>query len=177
METAFGSPKLLLAVAEHKVSLPGGNADSQNDVWALVETEQGKASLCIEAKAQEPFGATLGFWLQAGGANRVARWDYIRGHLPATPEGAFLPVAYQLLHRCASAVIEARRFGLQHAACIVQAFNTPNPSFAAFTEFCQVMGMNVPRGGIQTTIVDDVHLAIGWADCPLALDAQIAAIV
>jgi hypothetical protein len=183
LESAYGSPKLLLAVAEHKVCLPGGNADSQNDVWALVETAIGCASVCIEAKARERFGdESLGAWLKAGKSeqarrNREARWQYLREHLPVAPDGAYSPVAYQLLHRCASSIIEARRFKLKHAACIVQAFNTPADRFAEFADFCRVLGMTAARGAIERTPVADVQLAIGWADCPLATDAQIAAVV
>src|SRR4051812_43567084 len=52
---AFGEPRLIFAVAEHKVDLPGGNAASQCDVWAVLETKAGMLSLTVEAKASEPF--------------------------------------------------------------------------------------------------------------------------
>lgn len=183
LDAAYGGPKLLLAIAEHRVCLPGGNADSQNDVWALVETASGSASVCIEAKSQERFGdKSLGTWLNAGKSeqarlNREARWQFLREHLPAAPEGAYQSVAYQLIHRCASSIIEARRFRLKHAACIVQAFDTPADRFAEFADFCRVMGMTAARGAIGRTTVAGTQLAIGWADCPLATDAQIAAVV
>jgi hypothetical protein len=177
LDAAFGDPKLLLAIAEHKVSLPGGNADSQNDVWALVKTATCTLSLSIEAR--ESFGnETLEVWLIPDNPppTRLQRWNYIRDHLPHVQDGAYLPIAYQLLHRCACAVIEAKRFGLKYAACIVQAFETPNIRYGEFSEFCNAIGINVPRGGIQNTAVGDITLAIGWADCPCATDAQIAAI-
>ena len=181
LEHAYGNPKLLLAIAEHKVPLPGGNADSQNDLWGLVKTATCIVSVTIEAKARESFGnETLAAWLrdpEAPPANRQTRWQYICDHLPPVQEGAYLPVAYQLLHRCASAVIEAKRFGLKHAACIIQAFETPLNRFEEFSQFCEVIGIQVPRGGIANAIVGDVVLGIGWADCPCATDAEIAAIV
>ena len=182
LESAYGLPRLLLAIAEHKVCLPGGNAASQNDVWGLVKTVVGTVSLTIEAKAKEPFGReTLGAWLHAGKtdrarAHRESRWQFLHDQLPRTVEGAYLPVAYQLLHRCASAVIKARRFGLKHAACIVQAFNTPNDRYNEFSDFCQAIGVTVARGTIQKTTVEDISFAIGWADCPLASDQKIASI-
>jgi len=137
-------PSPAVRVAEHKVELPGGDAASQCDVWALLKTSAGTLSLSVEAKAGEPFGdATLKDWLVAGGtdqsvANRKRRWDYIRTNLPES--ASYDRVRYQLLHRCAAAVIEARRFDLQHAAFIVQAFNTPDKSFRDYEEFCHAMG-------------------------------------
>src|ERR1700722_2097788 len=53
--STFENPILLLAVAEHKVDLPGGNAASQSDVWALINTTAGLLSLTVEAKALETF--------------------------------------------------------------------------------------------------------------------------
>lgn len=183
LNEAFGEPHLLLAVAEHKVVLPGGNAASQNDVWGLVKSNKGTVSLSIEAKAREAFGNnTLGDWLEAGATpeaqeNRQVRWTFLLQQLPETPNGSYFPVKYQLLHRCASAVIEARRFGLKHAAFIIQAFNTPDYRFLEFATFCQSIGLEAARGGIQTTNVGEIELAIGWADCPLASDHQIAIVV
>src|ERR1700684_1527246 len=52
----FGAATLLLAIAEHKVQLVGGSADSQCDVWALLNTAAGGLSLSVEAKANETFG-------------------------------------------------------------------------------------------------------------------------
>ena len=174
-------PQLLLAVAEHKVPLPGGRAASQNDVWALVSTSEGMLSLAVEAKASEAFGdCSLRDWLEGTGsdrsvANRKVRWDHVRQHLP---DGDFEAVQYQLLHRCASAVIEAHRFGLGHAAFVVQAFGTPDRSFKEYEAFCLALGLSAGRGKMcRTSVLDGVALSIGWADCPLATDADIAKVV
>src|SRR5882724_7396315 len=43
----YGEPVLVFAIAEHKVSLPGGIADSQCDVWALLNTTAGGVSLSV----------------------------------------------------------------------------------------------------------------------------------
>lgn len=182
MECQYGDPTLLLAVAEQQVSLPGGKSDSQNDVWALVKTSAGIVSLTVEAKAREPFGKhTLATWLieresERSRNNRRERWAFLYSHLPVVSADVYARVPYQLLHRCASAVIEARRFGLKHAACIIQAFKTPDERFVQYAAFCNAMGLTAARGQIRTTLVGDIELAIGWADCPLATDAQIATV-
>src|SRR4051812_19825378 len=44
-EAGYGEPTLILGVAEHKVTLPGGHAASQCDLWAIVTTSTGMLSL------------------------------------------------------------------------------------------------------------------------------------
>ncbi|MDZ7619490.1 MAG: hypothetical protein U1E05_21020 [Patescibacteria group bacterium] len=182
LTSTFGESRLLLGIAEHKVALPGGRADSQNDIWCLVASTAGTISMTVEAKAREPFGRMpLSDWLNAGRSerakrNRANRWEHIRSNLPRFPDADYLPVAYQLLHRCASAVIEARRFGSRHAACIIQSFNSPDESYSQFADFCGDVGLDVQRDEIRTSMVNEITLAIGWSDCPLATDQEIAAI-
>jgi hypothetical protein len=178
-DSHYGHPILMLAVAEHKVDLPGGSAASQSDVWAVVKTSVGMVSLTVEAKANETFGDDiLENWLVAGGTqasidNRKLRFDYIRSHLPSSD--SFLPVRYQLLHRCAASVIEAKRFGFQHAAFVVQAFNTPSDGFEEYSVFCRALSIPAKRGFLVTASVGDISLGIGWADCRFATDEEVAA--
>ena len=171
---------LLFAVAEHKVKLLGGNADSQCDVWGAVKTSSGILSLSIEAKAKEKFGDDiLEKWLRDGKdkklADRNRRWEHIRKNLPVSD--SFHLVRYQILHRCAAAVIEAKRMGFQHAAFVVQAFNTPDRSFRDYAMFCSALGIPASRGSLAGTSVGGIPLSIGWADCPLATFKEVAATV
>jgi hypothetical protein len=174
----FGEPRLIFAVAEHKVELPGGNAASQSDVWAIVNTSRGMLSLTVEAKASEAFGDDiLEKWLVAGSTeesrrNREMRFDYVRSHLPKSD--SFFLVRYQMLHRCAASVIEAKRLGFQHAGFIVQAFNTPDQSFQDYAIFCKALNMPAARGEMRTTFVGEIALSVGWADCPFATDKEVA---
>ena len=175
----FDNPILLLAVAEHKVDLPGGIAASQSDVWAMINTAAGVVSMTVEGKAREAFGdEILEKWLVAGKTelsikNREVRWDYIRAHLPIAD--SFLRVRYQMLHRCAASVIEAKRLGCPHAAFLVQGFNTPDTSFRDYETFCEVMKIPPSRGGLARTAAAGVILSVGWIDCPVANDAAVAA--
>ncbi len=178
-DSIYGAPVLVFAVAEHKVDLPGGNTASQSDVWAVVKTSVGMLSLTVEAKAKEAFGdEILEKWLDAGQTersivNRKERWQYLRSHLPKSD--CLLQVRYQMLHRCAASVIEARRLGIQHAAFVVQAFSTPAKSFSDYVVFCEALGLPAARSSMGTVSVDGISLSIGWADCPLATDGEIAA--
>jgi hypothetical protein len=183
-KSGFGEPVLLLAVAEHKVDLPGGNAASQSDVWAIINTKAGLLSLTVEAKAREVFGdEILGKWLEAGKTelsieNRKVRWNHIRANLPVAD--SFHEVRYQILHRCAASVIEAKRLGCPNAAFVVQAFGKPDTddldvNFLAFEVFCAAVRLPAARGSLSTTSVDGISLSIGWIDCPTATDAAVAA--
>ena len=54
----------------------------------------------------------LKHWLNAGESvrsklNRATRWKYISENLPPVEIDGYKDVPYQLLHRCAAAVIEA----------------------------------------------------------------------
>jgi hypothetical protein len=181
----FGEATLLLAIAEHKVPLDGGRADSQCDVWALLESPSGGVSLSVEAKANEAFGQgneSLRDWLVAGESersrgNRQDRWKHIVKHLPDAGTDAYSLVPYQLLHRCAAAVIEALRFRLPNAAFIVQSFGAPSGSFEAFAGFCQAINLKSERSKMCVTQVGKIRLGIGWADCPFATDAEVASVV
>jgi hypothetical protein len=108
----LGEPELLLALPEHKVPLPGGSADSQSDVFALVKTNGGLVACTIEGKVDEPFGPTVGEWSIDASSGKRERLGFLCGLLglkdPPPPH-----IRYQLLHRTDSAIIEAERF---HAA-------------------------------------------------------------
>jgi len=142
-------------------------------------TSAGMLSLTVEAKANETFGEEiLENWLVAGKTtdsieNRKARFDYVRTHLP--PSESFLPVRYQLLHRSAASVIEAKRFGFQHAAFVVQAFNAPTKSFDDYSAFCRAMNVPAKSNSLVTAAVDNISLSVGWADCSLATNDDVAA--
>jgi hypothetical protein len=169
---------LVSAVAEHKVTLPGGGGASQCDVWALVNTALGTLSLSVEAKVEEAFGnEMLEQWLDSGklpdsSLNRRKRWDHIQKYLPSAD--SYSRVRYQILHRCAAAVIEAERLGLKHAAFVVQAFETPAERFHDFEEFCRVLRIPAERGRLAITPVGEVSLGLGWADCQFATDKEVA---
>jgi hypothetical protein len=177
-ETAYGEPKLLLGVAEHKVELAGGNAASQCDFWAVLATQLGMLSLSVEAKAREAFGDhTAEEWLAAGESrrskeNREERLKFILNSLP--PSATWQQVRYQLLHRCAAAVLESKRLSLSHAAFIVQAFDSPQVSFNEYSTFCNSFGIPPVRNALASTRFDGITLK-GWADSPLATNEEVVA--
>jgi hypothetical protein len=154
--------ELLLALPEHEVPLPGGQRDSQCDVFALVRAGDATIALAVEAKVHESFDKTLTEWIATPSPGRVARLDHICGLLGITnPPGE---LRYQFLHRSAAAVIEARRFKTDRAAMIVQSFAPDRRWFDDFTRFAALFG-DPPDPGLALTCVlpSGLPLTLGWA--------------
>jgi hypothetical protein len=139
LEPLVGETELLLAIPEHKVPLPGGARESQSDVFALIRSAKQTIACAIEGKVDEAFGPTLQEWLAAASPGKLERLAFIRQALGLPPEldGS---IRYQLLHRTASAVIEAERFMTSAAAMIVHSFSPQRRWFEDFRAFAHAAG-------------------------------------
>ncbi|PTM94401.1 DUF6946 family protein [Mycoplana dimorpha] len=154
---------LLIAVPEHKVPLPGGSRDSQNDVFALVRFDGLTCASTIEGKVGEPFGPTVGEWFKSPSEGKVTRMRHIC-ELLGLSDVPPADIRYQLLHRSASALIEAKRFKTDEAAMIVHSFSPTNAWFDDFVSFADLFGVR-PEIGKPNEIVlrSGVRFRIGWA--------------
>lgn len=163
VETApFCDIELLLALPEHQVALPGGSRPSQSDVWALARAAGKLVSITVEGKVMEPFGPTMDEWLAEASAGKDARLAYLCAQL-----GLSVPLPgdmrYQLLHRAASAVIEARRFTASHAVMLVHSFSQTDEWFSDFAAFVLLFGSQAAVGKlVSARSASDVTLHFGW---------------
>jgi hypothetical protein len=158
----FASLTPLLILPEHKVNLPGGKSASQSDVWILAAHNHGLASITIEGKVSEPLGDTLDVWqIRASDGKKkrlefVARTIGLSGDLLGT-------VRYQLLHRSASALIEAERFKADIALMIVHSFSRENIGLADFQVFTELFGVqSVPNQVFRLGNLSSVPLYAAW---------------
>src|ERR1700733_5056088 len=142
----WGSSELLIGLPEHKVPLPGSHrGDSQSDIFALVRAGDRTIAATIEGKVDESFDKPLGEWLANASEGKKERLAHIcdllglHQPLPAT-------LYYQLLHRTAAAVIEARRFKTDAACMIVHSFSPSGKWFDAFESFVAQFGQKAERG-------------------------------
>jgi hypothetical protein len=151
----------VLILPEWKVPLPGGRATSQNDIWVLGKSAAGLISITVEGKVNEPFDSSLGEWTRNASNGKKARLDYltktlgVRSPIPDT-------IRYQLLHRTASAIIEAERFGATHAVMLVHSFSKPNLWFEDFAAFCSLFGLQAEVDRLASTAAGNglpLHLA------------------
>lgn len=163
IESLFGgSVDLLLAIPEHKVALPGGGRESQCDVFALVRASNETIALAVEAKVNEPFGPTVGEWMKDASKGKIERLRFICDllGLQSPPSNN---LRYQLFHRTAAAVLEAKRFKTDRAAMIVQSFSKDHRWFEDFQAFAALFALQAEPGkALSIKLPSGLSLTLGW---------------
>ncbi len=131
----FRDIEVLFSIPEHQVSLPPLNGHpSQNDLWVIARTAGELISIAVEGKVREPFGPRVGEWQSDETPGRRARLAFLVGLLEL--KGCQLDnIAYQLLHRTASAIIEAKRFAANNAMMLVHSFSQEGAHFEDYQNF------------------------------------------
>jgi hypothetical protein len=110
----FKSARLIDAFLERQTDLGSSGRPSQTDLLAIVGLDDGLAILAVEGKAGESFGKYVHKW-RDGSDEKEERLKGLCKILGLSPKMA-MPLRYQLLHRAASAVLEARRYKAKTAA-------------------------------------------------------------
>jgi hypothetical protein len=159
-----GGAALLLAIPEHQVPLTGGARASQTDLWALARTARGLLSIAVEGKVSESFGPSIGDWDKEVSSGKRTRWDALCALLEVNRD-CDRDIRYQLFHRTASALLEAKRFHAKVAAVIVHSFSATRESFGDFQRFVRLMGGNVAAPGRMMSVParEGIGLCFGWA--------------
>ena len=157
--------RLILAIPEHKVPIPGGRAPSQSDVFALLAMEDGTCTLTVETVRDESFGPLIHQWQEKtanGGEDRLtALCNELDVEYPPPAD-----LRYQLFHRTVSAIYEADRFNAGTAAMIVHSFFPGNEDgFGDFAAFCGLLGFtDVERSKpMRKPLPSGRDLLLGWA--------------
>lgn len=159
---ALGGADALLILPEWQVTLPGGVRPSQNDIWVLARGRSGLISIAVEGKVDEPFGPTLGEWKADASTGKQTRLAFLQQVLGLTAPLADT-VRYQLLHRTASAVLEAQRFGAGQAVVLIHSFSPENRWLADFAAFTALFGVDFQPGHLASaTARDGMPLHLGW---------------
>ncbi len=154
---------LLLAIPEYKVDLPGGVRPSQNDLLCVCRTNAGLATIAVEGKVDAPFDKTLEEWRRDKSPGKRTRLQYIIRTigLKTRPPGT---IRYQLLHRTASALIEADRFHAADAAMIVHSFSPEQASLGDYQAFLGLFGKKGNVGQLVSLgTPNGIRLWAGWA--------------
>lgn len=163
--------ELLLAFPEHEVPLPGGRRASQTDLWLLARSDGGLVSLAVEGKVNESFGPTLSEWLVDASDGKRTRLEFICKLLGINEPP--LTTRYQLLHRTASAVLEAQRFLAPHAVMLVHSFSQSDTSLADYQAFLALLGCS---GGVNQAVSAGVRSGISlhfaWARSPFPAPSE-----
>lgn len=157
----LANPRLVLAVPEYQVDIPGGTRPSQTDVLALVRSSSGLVAVAVEGKVDETFGPTVGERRRdpsPGVARRIA-WLEERLGLEPTPD----PIRYQLLHRTASALLVAEEFDCAAGAMLVHSFSPTDRWFDDFEAFAGLLGVDAVMDQVsRVDVPGPTRLFIGW---------------
>lgn len=166
----FAHVELLDAWLERKTDLGDGRAShSQTDLFAILAVGDELAALGIEAKVDESFGQFVSEWLADGSAGKQKRLEKLCALFDVDPK-AVGHLRYQLFHRTAASIIEAKRYKARKAVMIVQSFCSNATGLSDCKAFFDELGM---RGLGHDKLVgpktfDGVELWVGWAnDTPL----------
>jgi len=125
--------RLLAAIPEWQVALPGGTTNSSTDVLAVCRNNHGLCILGVEAKVLEDFGPLLSEKRAKASPGQIERLAFLHSLLGV--ERFDDSIRYQLLHRTASALLTAREFHAEAAVMLVQAFDTPVAQRGDFEAF------------------------------------------
>lgn len=154
--------ELLIALPEHQVALPGGSRPSQNDIWVLAKVRNELVSIAVEGKVAEPFGPTVGEWFPEPSPGKSKRLAFLASEL-GLRDPVPASVRYQLLHRTASALIEARRFGARHALMLVHSFSQQHQWFEDYAAFAKLLGAAVQVNAVSSVGPrNGVNLHLAW---------------
>jgi hypothetical protein len=166
----FANAELLDAWLERKTNLGDGRTShSQTDLFAMLAISDELVALGIEAKVDESFGQLVSEWLADGSTGKQMRLEKLCILFNADPQ-VIGHLRYQLFHRTAAAIIEAKRYRARKAVMIVQSFCANVTGLSDCQSFFDHLGM--PGLGRDKLIgpktFDGVELWVGWAsDRPL----------
>lgn len=158
----FQNIELLLAFPEYKVPLSGGARPSQNDIFVLAKGNNELVSIMVEGKVSEPFGETIAEWIGHASKGKQKRLKCLLNELQLR-DSQIGAIRYQLLHRTASAVIEAKKFNAQNALMLVHSFSQATEGFADYCRFLALFGLKGEENSlVLAKNVNGIDLYFSW---------------
>ncbi len=155
------SAELVAGFFEHATPLDTQTGPSYTDLLAVCALENGLGALAVEGKAGETFGQLVDEWEDSEG--KISRYAWACAMFGVNPSEC-RRFRWQLFHRAASAVLEAKRFRAHHAMMLVHDFSgvcSSAPDFMAFAEKVGFVGA-ATDGLSAPKLVDGVSLRLGW---------------
>jgi hypothetical protein len=162
----FNGIELLLAIPEYKVSLPGGSRPSQNDVLALITSNQTLSLMTVEGKTKEDFDDKICDWKNKTSETGIKkRLGFILDKIGVKDDN-IEHLRYQLFHRLASAVIMTEKFHAKNAIMIIQSFNDNNDEnhFQDFLNFLKLYKIESAEKNklYKLKEINGINLFAGW---------------
>jgi hypothetical protein len=158
----FKEIAFLAGFVEHKVPLPGGVRCSQNDIFVLAKTKKDIVSIAVEGKVSETFGELVRDWQKDESKGKKIRLKFLSDLLQLNQDDLH-DIRYQLLHRTASALIEAKRFNASTALMMVHSFSPDHVWFSDYSSFASLFGITADLNAVHfAKRIDGVNLYLAW---------------
>lgn len=161
----FQSIELLLAFPEYKVPLKGGLRPSQNDIFVLSKSiyQNQLISIMVEGKVSEPFDKPIAEWKKEDSNGKETRLKFLLKELELEENEKINDIYYQLLHRTASAIIEAKKFKAENALMLVHSFSPSNERFEDYKKFLALFDLDAKVNSLlYAKNIRGVNLYFGW---------------
>lgn len=159
----FKNVEVLYGFPEYKVALPGGNASSQNDLYVLAKADNGLLPMMVEGKVSESFGETVERWLgEYPSDGKRKRLKYLLSLL-GLHEDYVKKIRYQLLHRTASAIIEAKKVNAKNTLVLVHSFSEEAKWFEDYASLIKLFKLSPAQNDVVGPIqLDGINLYFSW---------------
>ncbi len=165
----FQDIEILLAFPEYTVPLkPYRSRASQSDIFILAKGNGQLISIAVEGKVDESFGEVIADWKLHDMGGKKVRFEFLCEVLQLN-EDKIDRIRYQLLHRTASAVIEAKKFNARNALMLVHAFKKTKEYYdQSFQDYGQFLGLYGAEGKPDSIVrggnINGINLYFGWVN-------------
>lgn len=163
---AYSDAELVDGFFEREIELGSPGRNSQADLLVIAGLRQELGVIAVEGKVDETFGEFVKDWNTTSGKQfRLELLAKTLG-LNAADVGG---IRYQLLHRTASAIYEAKRYRCRHAMMLVHSFSPTHRWFEDFAAFASLMNqpVSVPGSVSIAKMCEGINLRLAWvADSP-----------
>ena len=154
--------EILQGLVEHTTSIPGRGRASQTDLLVKASSVKCQVIIAVEGKVEEGFDETVLEWNPYNSINKTARIKGLCDRVNLVAEDV-MDIKYQLLHRTASALIEAERFGASTAVMLVHSFSQEDEHLEDYQAFVELFGTT---GDVDTVSYagnkNGIELYLAW---------------
>lgn len=141
----YAGAELIDGFFEREVELGSAGRNSQTDLMVIAGLNDGLGIIAVEGKVEESFAEPVAQWNNTPGKqHRLERLCRTLGLEPSLVGG----LRYQLLHRTASAIYEAKRYRCRHAMMLVHSFSATRRWFEDFSAFSSAMRVPLGQPGV-----------------------------
>ena len=147
---------------EREVDLGTAGRNSQTDLMVVIGIGKKLGIVAVEVKVDEPFGELVATW-NDNSDGKILRLKTLCSTLGLYPDKVG-DLRYQLLHRTASAIYEAKRYRSDHALMLVHSFSPTKKSFSDFSDFAKAMGIGLTDTGLisSSKVCEGVNISLAW---------------